>query len=121
MTENEQTHEMAKVLEFACENMDCTNPINCSLCQAKQLYSKGYRKVERGEWIDVKERIPDWSDGKVLVFTKYGFSVCERTTSNRWQGQYANWITHWMPLPEPPSEADMRKEAEGNERCMYEM
>ena len=55
------------------------------------------------EWISVEERLPHWSDGKVLVFTKYGFSICERTVNSRWQGQHANWITYWMPLPEPPT------------------
>ena len=54
------------------------------------------------EWIPVTERLPDWRDGKVLVFTKYGFSICERTVNNRWRGQHANWITHWTYLPQPP-------------------
>ena len=54
------------------------------------------------EWIPVKDRLPDWRDGKVLVFTKYGFSICERTVNNRWRGQHANWITHWAYLPQPP-------------------
>ena len=54
------------------------------------------------EWIPVTERFPDWRDGKVLVFTKYGFSICERTVNNRWRGQHANWITHWAYLPKPP-------------------
>ena len=54
------------------------------------------------EWISVTERLPDWRDGKVLVFTKYGFSICERTVNNRWRGQHANWITHWAYLPQPP-------------------
>ena len=54
------------------------------------------------EWIPVTERLPDWRDGKVLVFTKYGFSICERTVNNRWRGQHANWITHWAYLPKPP-------------------
>ena len=54
------------------------------------------------EWISVKDRLPDWRDGKVLVFTKYGFSICERTVNNRLQGQHANWITHWAYLPQPP-------------------
>ena len=54
------------------------------------------------EWIAVKDRLPDWRDGKVLVFTKYGFSICERTVNNRWQGKHANWITHWAYLPQPP-------------------
>ena len=55
------------------------------------------------KWIPVTERIPDWKDGKVLVSTKYGFSICERTVNGRWKGQHANWITHWMPLPEAPN------------------
>ena len=61
---------------------------------------------EQGErrWIPVTERLPDWRDGKVLVFTKYGFSICERTVNNRWRGQHANWITHWTYLPQPPKE-----------------
>ena len=54
------------------------------------------------EWISVDDRLPDWRDGKVLVFTKYGFSICERTVNNRWRGQHANWITHWAHLPQPP-------------------
>ena len=54
------------------------------------------------EWISVKDRLPDWRDGKVLVFTKYGFSICEKTVNNRWKGQHANWITHWAYLPQPP-------------------
>lgn len=58
------------------------------------------------KWISVEDRLPDWRDGKVLVFTQYGFSICERTTSNRWQGKHANWITHWMPLPAPPTEKE---------------
>ena len=53
-------------------------------------------------WIPVAEMLPDWRDGKVLVFTKYGFSICERTVNNRWRGQHANWITHWAYLPKPP-------------------
>ena len=61
---------------------------------------------EQGErrWIPVTERLPDWRDGKVLVFTKYGFSICERTVNNMWRGQHANWITHWTYLPQPPKE-----------------
>ena len=54
------------------------------------------------EWVSVDDRLPDWRDGKVLVFTKYGFSICERTVNNRWRGQHANWITHWTYLPQPP-------------------
>ena len=60
------------------------------------------REQEERRWIPVTERLPDWRDGKVLVFTEYGFSICERTVNNRWRGQHANWITHWTYLPKPP-------------------
>ena len=66
---------------------------------ADHLISNG---VTVQEWISVTERLPDWRDGKVLVFTKYGFSICERTVNNRWRGHHANWITHWAYLPKPP-------------------
>lgn len=66
-------------------------------------FRKTIEKLEaKSKWIPVTERLPGWRDGKVLVFTRYGFSICERTVNGRWQGLHANWITHWMPLPEPP-------------------
>ena len=57
-------------------------------------------------WISVKDRLPTWEDGKVLIYTPYGVSVAERTTNDRWQGKHATpkLITHWMSLPEPPKE-----------------
>ena len=64
------------------------------------------RLESQSKWISIKDRLPTWQDGKVLVFTKYGFSICERTVNSRWQGKHANWITHWMPLPEPPGKDD---------------
>ena len=70
-----------------------------ALAIADHLVSNG---VTVQEWISVNDRLPDWREGKVLVFTKYGFSICERTVNNRWRGQHANWITHWAYLPKPP-------------------
>ena len=85
---------------------DANNPVwkwfpnNETMAQlADYLINSG---VTVQEWIPVTERLPDWRDGKVLVFTKYGFSICERTVNNRWRGQHANWITHWAYLPQPP-------------------
>ena len=79
---------------FGCTRQYITNEI-----VAAHLISHG---VTVQEWVSVTERLPDWRDGKVLVFTKYGFSICERTVNNRWRGQHANWITHWAYLPQPP-------------------
>lgn len=68
---------------------------------AKKLFEDGYRKQE---WISVEDRLPTWEDGKVLIYTTHGISIAQRTTSGRWQGDLAKpkWITHWMPLPQPP-------------------
>ena len=56
-------------------------------------------------WISVKDRLPSYKDGKVLIYTSYGISIAERTTSNRWKGDCAipKLISHWMPLPTPPN------------------
>ncbi len=60
------------------------------------------------EWISVEERLPTWQDGKVLIYTKWGISVAEKTTTNHWKGDNAipKFITHWMPLPVPPAEKE---------------
>lgn len=60
------------------------------------------------EWISVEERLPTYKDGKVLIYTTYGISIGEKTVSNRWRGDNAipKQITHWMPLPEPPTEKE---------------
>ena len=69
---------------------------------ADAVLKNGYRK--QSEWISVDERLPTYKDGKVLIYTAYGISIAERTTSNRWRGDCAipKLITHWMPLPEAP-------------------
>ena len=54
------------------------------------------------QWISVKDRLPKYKDGKVLAFTQYGYTICQRTRNGRWKGQYSNWITDWAHLPPPP-------------------
>lgn len=59
MTENEQIEEMAKLIDDTrCVGMtikacqaESRSGNSCGKCKAKRLHSKGYRKVERGEWI----------------------------------------------------------------------
>ena len=60
----------------------------------------------KSEWISVDERLPTYKDGKVLIYTAYGISIAQKTTTNHWKGDNAipKLITHWMPLPEPPKE-----------------
>ena len=87
------------------ESISCFYGSECRIADVQEWLDE-QPTVDAHGWISVDDRIPTWQDGAVLVFTKYGFSICERTTSNRWQGKHANWITHWMPLPEPPKKKE---------------
>lgn len=102
---NEQIEEMAQLMceDCAASGEHCpTELCDDVVQQAQVLYNAGYRK--QSEWISVEDRLPTWEDGKVLIYTPYGISITERTTSNRWKGDCAipKLITHWMPLPEAP-------------------
>ncbi len=63
----------------------------------------------QGEWISVKDRLPENYDS-VLVYCKGNSSivdVCSYSDSIGFMGIAPYWIeliTHWMPLPEPPKE-----------------
>ena len=56
-------------------------------------------------WISVKDRLPDLNL-EVLVSIKlpsrYKVSTSYNSTLGGWQCGYGEYITHWMPLPEPP-------------------
>ena len=63
------------------------------------------------EWISVKDRLPE-SDVYVFVFLrnrdgyryKYAFA---RHFGRRWiRSDNRYFVTHWMPLPEPPKEVE---------------
>lgn len=74
------------------------------------------------EWISVKERLPDF-DCEVLLYDDWEYEgksrsdvrvgslkeVTQRKTSSgitnypEWGCEYAFNITHWMPLPPPPT------------------
>lgn len=87
----------------------------------EKMVAKGYCKQK---WISVEERLPE-NKGNYMVFTKngnikvmlffternpsaaiYGRGFCEwvrgmRTNDDDWWKPMA-YVTHWMPLPEPP-------------------
>lgn len=60
--------------------------------------------VTAQEWISVKDRLPE-KGGSYLVFSNKSKTVF---TAHYWLGdRWANrangqFITHWMPLPQPP-------------------
>ena len=100
--------DIEKLVDLLWQCVDIDTPFgeiaDFLIANGVRLERKQATSEENKQWIPVSERLPDWRDGKVLVSTKYGFSICERTVNGRWKGQHANWITHWMPLPEPPKE-----------------
>lgn len=71
------------------------------------------------EWINVKKRLPQLEDKSVLVYFEHGGidmvhieDYFEEITSGVINGEqtYTKWylsqrVTHWMPLPEPPSKS----------------
>lgn len=68
------------------------------------------------EWISVKDKLPE-AKGSVLVFINGDKTLEEVNDGSGWgvrlgfiddvglccNGYYKQTITHWMPLPEPPS------------------
>ena len=112
MSREKQIEEMIEIVKpfvsgLACEqesgSCELTDCRSCKArCIANALIEKGYRK--QSEWISVEERLPTREDGKVLIYTPYGISIAQKTTTNHWKGDNAipKLITHWMPLPEAP-------------------
>lgn len=60
------------------------------------------------EWINIEEELPEegkmvlWTDGKEVTVSAY---MGKSKYSLEWSGLKCNTlpITHWMPLPKPPS------------------
>ena len=68
----------------------------------------------RMKWIPVTERLPESDSGGVLCITPAGHYHLLQwlETFNCWSDPYGidftnyrkGYVTHWMPLPEPPKE-----------------
>lgn len=61
------------------------------------------------EWISVKERLPDGPQEVFVYPSFFGRPSAARyyEFSRSWQqagvnGDIGGYVTHWMPLPEPP-------------------
>ncbi len=66
-----------------------------------------------GQWISVKDRLPESSGSYIVYSGKSGtvFTAHFWARDNRWSGRSLNLtITHWMPLPEPPETPETEAE-----------
>lgn len=72
------------------------------------------REQEQRRWIPVTERLPDENNRWVLCLCVGGAMEVLRFdyTMRNWDSQYPRrcymekYVTHWMPLPEPPKEEE---------------
>ena len=55
----------------------------------------------KAEWISVDDQLPDNSLASVIYYQDGEVGVCD--FPHGWHGMIEHGITHWMPLPEPPS------------------
>lgn len=62
-------------------------------------------------WISVKERLPENGQKIIAAFRDSGGQVADQARYSNGEFDFASWayvwadnITHWMPLPEPPKE-----------------
>ena len=69
--------------------------------EAKDWYL-AYMNLLPTRWIPVTEALPD-EDGFTLIFTAHGHAGVCYFTSGWWGGYDKDGITHWQPLPEPPT------------------
>ncbi len=66
------------------------------------------------EWISVKDRLPeqlkcyliysfDWDDSTCIPYIAWSFYNSDGKWVDSIDRSFHNYVTHWMPLPEPPT------------------
>lgn len=79
-------------------------------------YIQAEERLEQYEWISVKDRLPD-EEQKVLCvtcdeeiviaeFSHFSYDFGELGEWHYWGIRPPEFVTHWMPLPEPPESED---------------
>ena len=61
---------------------------------------------EQPRWISVEERLPKYGE-RVLITEGHAVFEASLSISHKWVRCGIGWaegVTHWMPLPEPPKE-----------------
>lgn len=99
--------------KWICETCDGCEGTFCTPCDGNPLKDiPAADVVERPRWIPVEERLPQGGENVLAYYhNPYNqFIVCATWDSKRqeWipdlESIDGNYITAWMPLPEPPKE-----------------
>lgn len=83
--------------------------------QAIDVALGSLREQRERKWISVSERLPKDGNARVLVHLIHSVPQCgkpEIDTDRYLNGMWVRWngrVTHWMPLPEPPTEGGQEK------------
>lgn len=84
--------------------------------EAAEACRMGMEALERTRWIPCSERLPEKA-GFYLVATPRGIEIMEFSSGDKRYrgtpcfmsealGKVSGYVTHWMPLPEPPKEGN---------------
>ena len=89
-----------------CPYDECKDCVEVVARDAEECIRALVNKLPR--WISVEEKLPK-RGAIVLCYTKYFYEVLQwDDDAEQWVGQYSvnakHYVTHWMPLPEPPEE-----------------
>ena len=87
----------------------CPKDRKCSMCELN-MYHQG--TLSNPQWISVEDRLPEES-GYYLIYQKSDLWFGKVIQTARWNktkrifrgaqaGCFMEYVTHWMPLPEPP-------------------
>ena len=95
------------------ENVEMSDELLKQLKNAPITICKEEPSIELvQEWISVDDRLPDSGGYVVCIAKRNPFSrfmpMVARIEKNGWvnpiTGQYISEVTHWMPLPQPPTD-----------------
>jgi len=70
-------------------------------------FEDGYRlgaKESQPQWISVKDRLPEDASDVLIAWADGVSEACFCDDSWCRDGRMLLWVTHWMPLPQPPKE-----------------
>lgn len=76
-------------------------------------YKNGQQEIATSEWISVNDELPNADDLCLVYCKKYGIDISrycskhnrfEYTSDTEYYGKEIKYVTHWMLLPEPPTD-----------------